>query len=189
MSIIKGELSSVETNKWGFLRIQVSGTWYGSDSKKGSAPAVAGGDMVEFDAYKNDKGYDTFKFQSLKKLATPAAVAASTAKAAPVNPKDTYWADKEAADKAKEPKIAYFAASERAIQFASLALANGAVSAFAKAKDTAKLEILTAFVDEQTQRILLASYGQKAPAIGAALAATETADVEEETANSEEGWS
>lgn len=161
---IKGQLQKAEPNKYGYVQITVAGNRYGAD-KKGVLSGIADGDLVEFEAFKNDRGYDTFKFQSLKKL-TEAQAAVSKAAPAPTNPKDTYWADKEANDKAKEPRVSYYAAIERAIQFADVALRNGALTAFAKAKDTAKLEILTAFVDEQTQRIIAAAYSQAAPTVG-----------------------
>lgn len=155
---IKGQVQAREINDYGYLRLKVSGTWYGAD-KKGDSPAAVG-EIIEFEAYKNTKNYDTFKLSSLKKVA-------GAVKGAPVNPgptasKDEYWAKKEANDAAKEPRISYYAASERAIQFVDLALRNGAIAAFAKSKETAKLDVLTALVDEQTQRILTASYNQAA---------------------------
>lgn len=177
MSIIKGQLQGTEVSKFGYPRMRVSGTWYGADKK--GAVSASEGDMVEFDVFKNDRGYDTFKLQSVKKLSEEAA-AKSKAAPAPGSVKDTYWADKEAKDAAKEPRISYYAASERAIQFVALAQSVGALTALAKAKDTAKLEVLTALVDEQTQRLLTASYAQAPsgqPTTAAPLAA---ADEEEE---------
>lgn len=171
---IKGQLQQSEINKYGFPRIKVSGSWYGADKKAGSI-SVSDGDIVEFEAYKNDRGYDTFKLPSLKKLATEAAVAASKATPAKQNVKDAYWEDKEARDVAKEPRLAYFGAAKLALQFVDLALRNAAIDAFAKAKPTAKLEVLQALVFEQTQRLIAESYAQEAPTADTRLAGGEEA--------------
>jgi hypothetical protein len=157
---IKGQVQKREVNKFGYLRLKVSGEWYGAD-KKGEHP-VAEGDIVEMETFQNDRGYETFKFQSLRKVA--AAVKGAPVDKGPTASKDEYWAEKEARDLAKEPRINYYAAFERATGFVALAFQVGALSALTKAKDTAKLDVLTALVDEQTQRILVASYSQEAPA-------------------------
>lgn len=175
---IKGQLQKREINKFGFLRIKVSGEWYGSD-KKGDV-SVSEGDIVEFDAYTNDRNYATFKGASLKKVAS--APAGKPVSQGPTASKDEYWAKKEANDAAKEPRISYYAAFERAVQFTSLAFTTGALSSLTKAKDTAKLDVLIAFVDEQTQRILTASYAQ-------AAAVSETEETVEEESSEEESTS
>lgn len=163
---IKGDLQVNSVNDYGYPRIKVAGVWYGAD-KKGDIKHLAIETMVEFETFKNAKGYDTFKIASIKAYDGPVSV---PAKAAPkafttaykvTGGKDTYWADKEARDVSKEPKIAYFAAFERALLFVTLAHTTGALSALAKAKDSSKLDILLALVDEQTQRIFDASYAQE----------------------------
>jgi hypothetical protein len=187
---IKGQLQATEMNDYGYARIKVSGKFYGAD-KKGEIE-VSVGDMVEFDAYdktgNNGKVYAQFKSQSLKKIA--AAKAGAKVDTGPAASKDEYWSKKEANDAAKEPRIQYMAAFERAVQFVDLAFRAGALAAFDKAKPTAKLEALQALVDEQTQRIVAASYAQgvagKAPANKAPEEETETATEGEE--EGEEQW-
>lgn len=170
---IKDQAQAIETNDYGYLRIKLSGKWYGAD-KKGGSPIQAG-DLIEIDTYQNQKGYDTFKFASLKKIAGAVAGAAPIAKG-PAASKDEYWTDKEARDLAKEPRINFYAAFERAVGFVALAFQVGALKSLAGAKETAKLDILTALVDEQTQRILNASYAQEAPEVGEDETETETAE-------------
>lgn len=165
--MIKGVVQAIEVNTYGYARIKIAGAWYGGD-QKGEITSVKAGDLVEIDAYEKastkpgGKPFNNFKMQSLKKLkgASPGAKVDS----GPTASKDEYWAKKEANDAAKEPRISYYAASERAIQFSALALANGAFEALGKAKPAKKLEILEAFVDEQTLRIMAASYGAVVPA-------------------------
>lgn len=181
---IKAALQAKEINKFGYARVKVAGAWYGSD-KKGSPPSVEIGDIVEFDAYKNERNYDTFKFQSFKKVASKPANS-GPADTGPVASKDEYWAAKEKNDAAKEPRINYFAALDRAISFVDLALRNGAVGAYEKAKATGKLEVLTALVYETTQRIIAEAYAQKIPAPGEATEPAEEA-AEEESAEADDG--
>lgn len=164
--MIKGVVQAIETNQWGYARLKIAGAWYGAD-QKGEITSVKAGDLVEIDAYEKSgknggKLFNNFKSQSLKKLKGPAPGA--KVDSGPTASKDEYWAKKEANDAAKEPRIAYFAASERAIQFSALAIANGGFDALGKAKPAKKLEILEAFVDEQTLRIMAASYGAAVPA-------------------------
>lgn len=170
--MIKGQVQSRELNNYGFLRIKVSGKWYGAD-KKGEHPVQAG-ELVEFDSYLKDNKYETFKFQSLKKI--EGAKAGAAIDKGPAASKDEYWADKEARDVAKEPRINFYAAFERATGFVALAFQVGALKSLAGAKETTKLDILTALVDEQTQRILNASYAQEAPDVDGDEAEADTAD-------------
>jgi uridine phosphorylase len=184
---IKGQLQATETNDYGYARIKVSGKFYGADKK--GAIDVSVGDIVEFEAFdkpgNNGKVYATFKFPSLKKVA--GATPGAKVDTGPTASKDEYWAKKEAADAAKEPRIQYMAAFERAVLFADLALRNGALTSFAKAKDTAKLEVLTAFVAETTQAIIKQSYAQTIPSATTAAPVDEAAQPEE-TAEDEQEW-
>lgn len=189
---IRGAIQAKEINDYGYARIKVSGTWYGGDKKGDISSDIGPGDIVEFEAYDKAGGgkvFKNFKSQSLKKVA--AARAGAPVDKGPVASKDEYWANKEARDAAKDPQIAYQGAYDRALTFTSLALANGAFDALAKAKPVAKLEILQAFVDEQAARILGLVYSAKVPVV------TETAEEraendagDGETADEEEGtWS
>lgn len=184
--MIKGQLTKSETNGYGYTTVWVSGTRYGSDAK-GKVQAELG-DIVEFDAYdkagKDGRMWPTFKLQSFKKLDSgsvqplqqqPAAqvggntstgkYVASTA-AFGVGSRDTYWSDKAAEDAKRDPRISYQGAYDRALTFADLALRNGAFAALGKAKDTAKLGILEAFVSEYTDKIMQQTYAATVPTQG-----------------------
>jgi hypothetical protein len=181
---VKGQVQKREVNKYGYLRLKISGAWYGAD-KKGDHPVVEG-DVVEVDAYQNEKGFETFKLASLRKVS--GATAGKAVDQGPVASKDEYWAAKEARDLEKEPRINYYAAFERAVLFTQLAIAAGAFEAIKKAKETAKLDILTAFVDEQTQRILAGSYSQEAPEVGGETGADATEETSEASSEDDGKW-
>lgn len=197
---IKGQLTKAETNQWGFTTIWVSGTRYGSD-KKGTYPAQVG-DIVEFEAYEkagNDgRTWPTVKFASLRKVAATLVDTGNNAGANSGTPsrgapqvaqsKDGYWSEKEANDKAKDPRISYQASYERAILITDLAIRNGAFDALAKAKPTARLEILQAFVAEQADKIMGLVYSAKVPSDKAQPKAEE-AEQEADEAETAESWS
>jgi hypothetical protein len=188
---IKGTLTKFETNNYGYTVIWVQGTRYGSD-KKGTIQAQVG-DTVEFEAFnkpdKSDpnKSWPTFQYQTFRKSqnndglvsvpvsAAVAAVAASSpakmVHGASANNRDSYWSDKEARDIKKderyqaeiEPRIVFQSSYKLAVDFVDLALRNGAFAALEKAKPTAKLEILQAFVSEQALRIMGDAYAASVP--------------------------
>lgn len=186
---IKGQLQDLQVNDWGYARVKVSGTYYGADKK--GAVNVAVGDTVELEAYDktgtNGKSYPTFKYQSLRKLegvaaataVVPGAVVPSNARSATPSAagRESYWSDKAAEDAKRDPRISYQGAYDRALTFADLALRNGAFLAFGKAKDTAKLGILEAFVSEYADKIMQQTYAATVPAAKATpVVADETAD-------------
>lgn len=185
--MIKGQVQSAEMNDWGFPRIKVQGTFYGGDKKAPIPGGIVAGDTVEFEAYdkqKGDKSYPTFKYQSLKKVeGSPAPVVAAVAAGARANApqsggnRESYWSDKAAEDAKRDPRISYQGAYDRALTFADLALRNGAFLAFGKAKDTAKLGILEAFVSEYADKIMRQTYEATVPAARTLTPAVdETAD-------------
>lgn len=189
---IKGAIQSKEINDYGFARIKVSGTWYGGDKKGDISSEIHSGDIVEFEAYekegKNGKFYSSFKSQSLKKVS--AAKAGAPVDKGPVASKDEYWATKEARDIAKDPQIAYQGSYDRALTFADLALRNGAFDALAKAKPTARLEVLQAFVEEQAVRIMGLVYAAQVPAKTAQpTSAVDASEETEEEVEDETSWS
>lgn len=182
--MIKGQLQDLQVNDWGYARVKVSGTYYGADKK--GAVNVAVGDFVELDAYEktgtNGKQYPTFKYQSIKKVEDTGRSIASAATLVPAISGATasrpvvtvpyaveaqlraaYWAGKEAKDDARDPRISYQGAYDRALTFADLALRNGAFAALGKAKDTAKLGILEAFVSEYADKIMQQTYAAQVP--------------------------
>lgn len=181
---IKGAIQSKEVNDYGYSRIKVSGSFYGGDKKGDISPDISLGDIVEFEAYEktgsNGKVYQTFKFQSLKKVA--GAKVGAKVDTGPTASKDEYWAKKESQDAVKEPRISYQAAYDRALTFTDLAIRNGAFDALSKAKPTAKLEILQAFVAEQADHIMGLVYSAKVPTVkdSAPTAEQATEEVAEE---------
>jgi len=178
---IKGNVQTTKTNDWGFTSYKVSSTWYGADSK---GPARASeGEWIEFEAFdkpgKEGKVYPTIKLATLKKISAANIPSGSgntndghgSGSAGRVanesgGSRQDYWAAKGIEDAKRDPRISYFASLERAIQFVDLALRNGAIGAYEKAKATGKLEVLTALVYETTQRIMAEAYSQEVPTPG-----------------------
>lgn len=181
--MIKGQLTKSETNGYGYTTVWVSGTRYGSDAKGKIFANV--GDTVEFDAFdkegKDGRMWPTFKLQTFKKavetsVGTPTASVSSGNASKPGvsqgSTRDTYWSDKAAEDAKRDPRISYQGAYDRALTFADLALRNGAFAALGKAKDTAKLGILEAFVSEYADKIMSQTYSATVPAPKAAITVT-----------------
>ena len=157
-------------NAYGFIRYKIDNKWISSD--KGVSMEV--GKSYDFEVYKNPKGYDTIKKGSIKESSGATAGGLGAVPSGKGNQsfggagtafgsRDTYWSDKAKTDEAKDPRIAYFASHERAISFVDLAIRAGAFKALEKAKDTSKLEVLQAFVSEQTSRIMAESYEAEVP--------------------------
>lgn len=188
MGNINGVIQTHKTNGWGFTSYKINGQWWGADAKGG--PKASEGESVTFDGFDKPskdggRSFPTIKLATFRKVTNPSgsdslgAAAGSVSSVGTPNgysarsnaqqaygSRDTYWADKAKSDEAKDPRIAYFAASERAIQFVDLALRNGAFikdKAWDKVKQTDKLQVLEAFVDEQTTRIMRGSYAATVP--------------------------
>lgn len=165
---ITGQLTKVETNSFGYTSYSVGGKRYGGDVKGDAKAAV--GDTVTFETFqkpgKDGKQWDTVKVATIAKVSAAAAPAPSRAAPSVVlqgaGSRDTYWADKAATDAAKEPRISYMAAYERAILFADLAIRNECFPLKA-AKASAKLEVLESFVDEVTARIMRDAFAAEVP--------------------------
>lgn len=202
---INGQLTKFETNNYGYSVIWVKGTRYGSD-KKGTINAQVGDEVSfeafnKPDNKDQNKSWPTFQFQTFRKVdgavATPGNAGAVSGVAANNVPasastkitlvaggRDAYWSDKEARDIEKderyqtetEPRIVFQSSYKLAVAFADLALRNGAFAALEKAKPTAKLEILQAFVSEQATRIMGEAYAAQQPS--AAPAAVVVADLQ-----------
>src|ERR1700761_3735816 len=203
--MIIGIVQTTKTNDYGFTSYKVSSTWYGADTK---GPARASeGEKVSFEAFdkpgKDGRVWPTIKLATFKKVAsgssessTPSTTtrtsSAATKSNANVGGRDNYWADKGAEDAKRDPRISYFASLERAIQFVDLAMRNGAIGAYEKAKATGKLEVLTALVYETTQRIMSEAYSQEVPKPSTkqstAAEATATPDQAELESDPEESW-
>jgi hypothetical protein len=203
---IVGIVQTTKSNDWGFTSYKVSNTWYGADTK--GPPRASEGDKITFEAYekagKDGRTYPTIKLATFKKLSKEAnessqdatstrAAAAVTSNAnaqgsKPSFVRDAYWQDKAAEDKLREPRIVYQAAYERALQFVDLAIRNGAFAALEKAKPAGKLEILEAFVNEQTDKILRQAFAAAVPKPENAKPADEPAELESDLPETDEAW-
>jgi hypothetical protein len=142
-----GRISVVKQNAAGYYAFKIGEVWYNA----GKSFPFEKGDVVEFDFYLKDDKWKTLKGEARKIEVAPAA----SSKAAPGG-RDDYWAKKEQRDTEATPRIIYMASYERAVQFATLALANGAIS-LEKVKPADKLDVIQKFVDEQALRIASAS--------------------------------
>ena len=198
MSVV-GIIETTNTNDWNFTSYKVSNTWYGADRK--GPPRASEGDKVSFEAYdkpgKDGRTYPTIKLATFKKLAKEAAEQQEAAQARPTGvsgksypapARDTYWSDKAAEDKLREPRIVYQAAYERAIQFVDLVIRNGAFTALEKAKPAAKLGIIEAFVNEQTDKILRQAFAATLPKPETSKPADEPAELESDLPETNEAW-
>lgn len=200
---IKAALQTVRVNQHGYASIKVGGQWYGAD-KKNFSPVVTEGDLVEFEEFKNQGGYATYKTATFKVVnaansgsASPSApnaraAASRTGSTSSQGGRDSYWSDKATEDAKRDPRISYFASLERAIQFVDLALRNGAINAYEKAKATGKLEVLTALVYETTQRIMREAYTQEIPKAEATVppkVQAQEPEQQELESDPEENWS
>lgn len=175
--MITGIVQTSKTNDYGYTSYKVSSTWYGSDSK--GPPRASEGEKVSFEAFdkpgKEGRVFPTIKLATFKKVSgggsteQPASSGVSVGRVShrrrPLasGTRDNYWADKATEDSKRDPRIVYQSSYERAILFVDLAIKNGAFDALAKAKPTSRLEILTALVDEQAERIMKSVYQARVP--------------------------
>lgn len=199
--MITGIVQTSKTNDYGYTSYKVSSTWYGSDSK--GPPRASEGEKVSFEAFdkpgKEGRVFPTIKLATFKKVSgggsteQPASSGVSVGRVSGVasGTRDNYWADKATEDSKRDPRIVYQSSYERAILFVDLAIKNGAFDALAKAKPTARLEILTAFVDEQAERIMKNVYAAEVPTASNSQKECTPAkeEVVKEEVESEEQWS
>lgn len=177
---IRGTLEKKETNTYGYTTVWVSKTRYGAD-KKGPIPAEVG-DQVEFEAFEKagtggsaGRTFPTVQLSTFRKLpsdsqSVPSAntgngAAPTVNTAGAYQSRDSYWGDKAVEDAKKDPRIVFQSSYERALIFAKLAIDTKCFEALEKAKPTARLEVLTAFVDEQAARIFKAVYAAEVPKV------------------------
>lgn len=166
MTTVTGVIEVVAgPNKGGFFSIKIGDTWHGAGKAR---PPFEKGANVSFEAYVKDGKYSTIKGPISAVGSGSTSTGPSTTKST-YQAKDDYWAAKEKYDReVVQPRITYLAAFERAVGFADLALRNGALAALEKAKPVEKLDILQAFVDEQTDKIIAKSNG-KPPKAGVSV--------------------
>jgi hypothetical protein len=196
---VTGQIQTTKTNDYGFTSYKVNGSWFGADTK--GPPRASEGETVSFEAYdkagKDGRVWPTIKLASFKKSA-PAGLAQAvtppgTPYVAPAGSKDTYWADKAKTDEARDPRISYQGALERAIAFADLAFRAAALP-LPKA-DNKKLDVLAAFVDETANRFLAQTYAATVPMLKPAVKLSVTpggevaAEAVDLAAETDEDWS
>ncbi len=200
--ITQGIIQTTRTNDYGFTSYKIANTWYGADAK--GPPRASEGEKVSFEAFekagKDGRTWPTIKIATFKKVPqtsaddnvgrlVPGVQERTPNRTASVSTqRDTYWSDKAAEDKLREPRIVYQSAYERAVQFVDLAVRAGAFKALEKAKETAKLEILEAFVDEQTDKIMRAAFAAIPPALKPVNKGSDAEQPELES-DPEESWS
>jgi hypothetical protein len=203
--LITGTIQTTKTNDWGFTSYKVNGVWYGADAK--GPPRASEGESVAFEDFqksgKDGRQWPTIKLATFRKVAAqapaahPSGMGTGAAASHPVahSSRDSYWTDKAISDAAKDPRISLQGAYKVAVEFLPIALANGALPDFAKAKPVQKLEILQAFLDEEAQRIHTASYAAKVPTVSDdgdksnPVTESDSDKAEPVTTESEEQWS
>jgi hypothetical protein len=138
---IEGQVAVAKKNDFGFWSVKIEGdkNWYGAGK---FSPGVEKGDMVSFQAYENDKGYQTIKGK-VKKTGT-AQKTAGGGKAG-----GTDW-------DAKDARISYQGARKIAVTEVQAYLAAGALKLPAKQPDI--LAAVQALIDETAIRIHELSY-------------------------------
>jgi hypothetical protein len=179
--MISGKVAFIDPNKFGYApSLKVNGVKYGGDAK-GAFPDIQVGDTVEFEAFEapgqNGKSWPKYKLQTLRKLPAADATVAngggstSTAKvsgnvrasysAGTGGTRESYWADKAKDDSARDPRISYQGALDRAISFATLAVT--ALALPLPKTESKRLEVLQAFVDETALRFMAQTYAARVP--------------------------
>lgn len=192
-----GIVKFIDANKFGYTpTLNVNGVKYGGDTKLDRASnlsaiqSIKQGDTVEFESFStesNGKTYQKYKAASLKIV--PADKATTAAAASGARNFGNGSAATPAVDwDAKDARISYQGALERAIRFTDLALKYLALP-LPKA-DNKKLEVLQAFVDEQALKYHTDSYAATTPAKKAAkvLQAKDPPETEQ-VAETDEDWS
>lgn len=195
MSLVKGIAKFIDPNKYGYTpTLSVNGAKYGGDTKLDKArnfPDIQKGDTVEFESFDSDyngKNYPKYKAQTLKIVPKDASAAASGARnfGNGVASKEVDW-------DAKDARISYQGALERAILFADLAFRTNALPL--PNANNKKLEVLQAFVDEQALKYHTDSYASTTPAKKAAKVSAPAQGAAEERepgsddAEGDENWS
>lgn len=152
-SHFKGVVKYIDgPNNYGFYSMKIGDTKYGLGK---SRPQFAVGDTVEFDYYLKDGKYATVKGPVSKAEGAPAP---KPPQGSAGGSRDGYWADKDKYDReVKEPRIAFYAAYERAVLFTELAIKSGAFPALEKAKAADKLGLLESFIEDKTSELITAS--------------------------------
>lgn len=146
-------------NKGGYYALKVGGAFYNLSKKE--APEVQKGQNVTFGFYLKDDKYKTVKgpvtVVGAPQAPGPAPQGSNGSGSAG---QSAYWAKREAGEAERDARISYFAAYERALGFVQLAIAQGAFPSLEKAKPAQKLDVLSAFVADVTQKLIANANGK-----------------------------
>lgn len=178
-----GVVQKINKNGGGFYGVRVNNEWFGLSK---SAPKFQEGDSVSFEYYLKDDKYKTVKGSVDVKAAEPPTETKQQS-AGGKHYRDTYWNDKAAADAAKEPRIAYQGAYERAVEVFKIVEAKGGYPAIEKAKAANKLGVIRALIEAEADHIMALAWNAKAPAEG--VKGTDAPEpAKESEAEEEGGW-
>lgn len=157
---IKGKIEAVSENKAGYWAIKVNGDWYGTGAK--DEPGFGKGDLVSFDYYKKDGRWLQVKGEIEAAKGGSKSGGTSGARSSGGD-KDGYWNAKAAADAAREPRIAFQGAFERAIEVFKIADAKGAYPSLEKVKPAERLGAIRALVEAEALHIMQLSWNAVIP--------------------------
>lgn len=196
MATVKGRVEFVKKNDYGFYSIKIGEKWYSASKKN---PGVSKGDLVSGSYFIKDEKWATLKGDLEVLEDSPGGddsddEAPTAKKSAYKKPaysggsnRDEYWTKKAETDAAKEPRIAYFAALERAILAAGVALENGAFN-LEKAKPADRLKVIEAYIEHLVGKYTEAANNAGKPAPKAEEEESEQSEEATETEESDESW-
>ena len=180
MAIIKGKVQKItsrDTQYGAMYSLQVNGEYY---SVGKYPPKCAEGDYVKFDVTANGKYWNLTKGSKVETVG--ADEAPSSAPSAPVS-SGAYSRPAYGGDDKRQEVISRQAARNSALEFTQMALACGAIEFPKTANADKKFAILTAFVDETTEKYYNYSVGKVAKA-----ESTEAGEDGEENPADAENW-
>ena len=180
MAIIKGKvqkISSRDTQYGAMYSIQVNGEYY---SVGKYPPKCAEGDYVKFDVTQNGKYWNLTKGSKVEKVSAEDVPASSSS---PSAASSGYSRPAYGGDDKRQEVISKQAARNSALEFTQLALSCGAIEFPKTASADKKFAILTAFVDETTEKYYNYSVGKVAKAEG-----TDAGDDGEDNPADSENW-
>jgi hypothetical protein len=150
---VKGVVQEAGTNKFGYYFLKTNGTTYGFFK---TDPKCHTGDVVEFVATQNDKGYWNGK-GNVTNHGQPAAPVMTSAPAIPTQrapsntlSKDDYWVNREARDLDTQKRIQFQASRNASIAFVDLLLKYDAVQFAAKSTKENKADAIEGLVNHYT---------------------------------------
>lgn len=162
MAIIKGKVQKISSRDfdWGTAwSIQVNGTYY---SVGKYPPKCVEGDYVKFDATQKGQYWNLSKGAKIEKVTAEDAPSPGPTSAATSG----YSRPAYGGDDKRQEVISKQAARNSALEFTQMALSCGAIEFPKTASADKKFAILTAFVDETTEKYYNYSVGKVAKTEG-----------------------